>query len=74
MPEQNGFAAFESSFADQIHHPRRGASRVNGIEQKAFEADLAQRLGPEEAKRLAWAPELCAERRQFRASEDREDR
>jgi hypothetical protein len=43
-------------------------------EQRAFEADLAAKLGPEEAKRLAWAPELCAERRQFRATEDREER
>jgi hypothetical protein len=43
-------------------------------EQRAFEGDLAKKLGPEEAKRLAWAPELCAERRQLRATEDREER
>jgi len=32
-------------------------------ETKAFESDLAQKLGPEEAKRLTWAPEMCADRR-----------
>jgi len=31
-------------------------------ETKLFEAELAQKLGPEEAKRIAWAPELCADR------------
>lgn len=39
-------------------------------EQKAFEADLAQRLGPDEAKRLANAPEMCSDRRILRASDD----
>lgn len=32
-------------------------------ETKSFEADLAKKLGPEEAKRLAWAPEMCADRK-----------
>lgn len=32
-------------------------------ETKTFEADLAKKLGPDEAKRLAWAPEMCAERK-----------
>jgi hypothetical protein len=41
-------------------------------ESKAFEADLAQKLGPEEAKRLANSPELCADRRTLRASNERE--
>lgn len=39
-------------------------------ENRAFEKDLAAKLGPDEAKRLAWAPELCAERRTLRASDD----
>jgi hypothetical protein len=43
-------------------------------ESKAFESDLAQKLGPEEAKRLANAPEMCADRRMLRASDDREER
>lgn len=43
-------------------------------ESKAFERDLAARLGPEEAKRLANAPELCSDRRTLRASDDREER
>jgi hypothetical protein len=29
-------------------------------EMKAFESDLASSFGPEEARRLAWAPEMCA--------------
>ena len=42
-------------------------------ESKAFEQDLAQKLGPEEARRLASAPELCSERRTLRTTE-RDDR
>lgn len=38
-------------------------------EQKTFENDLAQKLGPEDAKRLANDPMLCAERRMLRAGE-----
>jgi len=38
-------------------------------ETKSFEADLAKKLGPEEAKRLAWAPEMCADRRFVSAGE-----
>jgi len=41
-------------------------------ETKAFEAELASKLGPDEAKRLAWAPEMCADRMIVRGS-DRED-
>ncbi|MDB5218832.1 MAG: hypothetical protein JWO86_6759 [Myxococcaceae bacterium] len=39
-------------------------------ETKTFEADLAAKLGPEEAKRLAWAPEMCTDRTTVRAKED----
>ena len=42
-------------------------------ESKTFEQDLASKLGPEEAKRLANAPELCADRHLLRAG-DLEDR
>lgn len=38
-------------------------------ESKRFEDDLAQHLGPEEAKRLAAAPELCSERKMLRAGD-----
>src|SRR5262249_27531646 len=38
-------------------------------ESKTFEDDLAQKLGPEEAKRLATSPELCSERKMLRAGE-----
>ena len=31
-------------------------------ETKQFEAELASKFGPEEAKRLAYAPEMCADR------------
>lgn len=63
--------------------PGRGGETPAAIEQlalalsgesRAFEADLAQRLGPDEAKRLASAPELCSDRRVFRGGADREER
>lgn len=38
-------------------------------ESKTFEADLAQKLGPDEAKRLANAPELCSDRKMLRAGD-----
>lgn len=38
-------------------------------ESKRFEDDLTQKLGPEEAKRLASAPELCSDRKMLRAGE-----
>lgn len=42
-------------------------------ESKAFEAELAAKLGPEEAKRLAWAPEMCSDRTTVRAKDDDPD-
>ena len=39
-------------------------------ESKTFESDLAAKLGPEEAKRLAWAPEMCSDRTTVRAKDD----
>jgi hypothetical protein len=38
-------------------------------EPKTFEDDLAQKLGPDEAKRLSQAPELCLERKLLRAGD-----
>jgi hypothetical protein len=38
-------------------------------ESKTFEDDLAQKLGPEEARRLASAPELCTERKMLRSGD-----
>jgi hypothetical protein len=38
-------------------------------ESSRFEDDLAQKLGPDEAKRIASAPEMCAERTMLRAGE-----
>jgi hypothetical protein len=38
-------------------------------ESKTFEDDLAQKLGPDDAKRLALAPELCTERKTLRAAD-----
>jgi hypothetical protein len=55
------------------------ATDQNGVEQllmamtkesKTFEADLASKLGPEEAKRLAWAPEMCSDRTTVRAKDE----
>jgi|GEM_PF-3403790 len=42
-------------------------------ESKAFEAELAAKLGPDEAKRLAWAPEMCSDRTTVRAKDDEPD-
>jgi hypothetical protein len=39
-------------------------------ESKTFEGDLAQKLGPEDAKRLASAPELCSDRKMLRAGDE----
>lgn len=41
-------------------------------EGKQFESDLAAKLGPDDAKRIAWSNDLCTDRRTFRASDDRE--
>lgn len=41
-------------------------------ETKAFEAELAGKFGPEEAKRIAYAPELCTDRTVVRGK-DRDD-
>jgi hypothetical protein len=38
-------------------------------ESKTFEDDLSQKLGPEEARRLANAPEMCTDRKMLRAGE-----
>lgn len=38
-------------------------------ESRTFEGDLAQKLGPEEAKRLANDPAMCADRKMLRAGD-----
>jgi hypothetical protein len=42
-------------------------------ESKKFEDDLAQKLGPEEARRLASSPELCSDRRFLRTTDEPAD-
>lgn len=42
-------------------------------EQAAFEKDLVSKFGPEEGKRLAWAPEMCSDRRMLRAGTPEDD-
>lgn len=57
-PEKDSTSPMERLLAAMTH------------ETQAFEADLAKKLGPEEAKRLAWAPEMCADRRVVRATDE----
>jgi hypothetical protein len=42
-------------------------------ESKAFETDLAAKLGPDEAKRLAYSPDMCSDRTTVRAKDDNND-
>jgi hypothetical protein len=42
-------------------------------EQKAFEADLAATLGPEDAHRIAGSRMLCSERGMVRAKQEEQD-
>jgi len=56
----------------QGQSPLERLGMVLTAESKAFEADLAQKLGPEEAKRLANSAELCSDRRTLRATNERE--
>ncbi len=53
--------------------PLEALANVLAAEGKAFEHDLAQSLGPEDAKRIANDPTLCAERRILRASDEMPD-
>lgn len=62
--------------------PPKGGADTPALEQLAlvltheaqtFEDDLTQRLGPEDGKRLATAPELCSDRRVLRASDEERD-
>jgi hypothetical protein len=50
--------------------PLEQLALVLSNEAKAFENDLAQKLGPEEAKRLANDNALCSDRRTLRASDE----
>ncbi|MCK7520561.1 MAG: hypothetical protein MZV64_24140 [Ignavibacteriales bacterium] len=36
MPEQHRLVLPEKSLADEVDHPCRGTSRVDGVEQKTF--------------------------------------
>lgn len=74
--QQSLVRAAEAQTGKQGGKPATDASALEQLtlalarEGSAFEADLARSLGPDEAKRLAWAPELCADRRVLRASDD----
>lgn len=50
--------------------PLEQLALVLSKESKTFEADLAQKLGPDEAKRLVNDPALCTDRRVLRASDE----
>ena len=54
--------------ADSI--PLEQLANVLAGESKTFEADLAKKLGPEEAKRIANDPAMCSERRVLRTSDE----
>ncbi len=50
--------------------PIERLASVLATETTAFEADLAKRLGPDDAKRIANDPALCADRRVLRTSDE----
>jgi hypothetical protein len=50
--------------------PLEQLANVLAGESKTFEADLAKKLGPEEAKRIANDPAMCSERRVLRTSDE----
>lgn len=50
--------------------PLERLANVLASESRAFEADLAAKLGPDEAKRLASDPALCSDRRVLRTSDE----
>ena len=50
--------------------PLERLANVLAAEGRAFETDLAQKLGPEEAKRLTSDPALCSDRRVLRTSDE----
>lgn len=50
--------------------PLERLANVLAAEGRAFETDLAARLGPDEAKRLASDPALCSDRRVLRTSDE----
>lgn len=54
--------------------PLEQLANVLAGESRAFEADLAKKLGPEEAKRIANDPGMCAERRTLRTSDEPPER
>jgi hypothetical protein len=54
--------------------PLEQLANVLAGESKAFEAELARKLGPEEAKRIANDPTMCSERRVLRTSDEPPER
>lgn len=50
--------------------PLEQLANVLAAEGRAFENDLAQKLGPDDAKRIANDPSLCSERRVLRTSDE----
>lgn len=53
--------------------PLEQLANVLAAETRAFEGDLAKKLGPEDAKRLANDPSLCTDRRVLRTTDEMPD-
>lgn len=53
--------------------PLEQLANVLAAESRAFEGDLAKKLGPEDAKRLANDPSLCTDRRVLRTTDEMPD-
>jgi hypothetical protein len=69
---QAGKRAATPSGADSI--PLEQLANVLAGESKTFEAELAKKLGPEEAKRIANDPAMCSERRVLRTTDEPPER
>lgn len=54
--------------------PLEQLANVLAGESKAFESELARKLGPEEAKRIANDPAMCSERRVLRTTDEPPER
>jgi hypothetical protein len=54
--------------------PLEQLANVLAAESRTFESDLAKKLGPEEAKRIANDPAMCSERRVLRTTDEPPER
>jgi hypothetical protein len=54
--------------------PLEQLANVLAVEGRTFESDLAKKLGPDEAKRIANDPAMCSERRVLRTSDEPPER